>query len=375
MKFDFDDIILTPRIISMINSRKEVDMYIDGMLPLFTAPMNSVVDITNSTFFERNEIRTIIPRGIVKNTHSFEKNRWCAYSLDEFENHFLINERFNPNGYPFPSPSDLKEQGFRYYALIDIANGHMYRLYQLAKKAKKKYGDDLCLMVGNIANPQTYVEFAKIGVDYIRCGIGNGGACLTTQQTGIGYPMGSLISEIYQLKRGGNYTTKIVADGGFKKYADIIKALALGADYVMLGSIFNKALESAAITYVDDSEASENNELNCFLDQMELKYKDTNNFGYKAKLLTKLLKQGKLYKEYRGMSTKEVQGLWNKNEIKTSEGITKKQIVEYTLEGWCQNFKDYLSSAMSYTGSYNLEEFKNSNYELITPAAFKRYNK
>ena len=59
----------------------------------------------------------------------------------------------------------------------------------------------------------------------------------------------------------------------------------------------------------------------------------------------------------------------------TSEGIVKYNKVEYTLEGWLENFKDYLKSAMSYTNSRTLEEFKESEYVFITQNALNRYYK
>ena len=62
--------------------------------------------------------------------------------------------------------------------------------------------------------------------------------------------MASLIQECREIKVAKNYSTKILADGGMKDYSDIILALALGADYVMLGSVLNKSLESCADTYV-----------------------------------------------------------------------------------------------------------------------------
>jgi IMP dehydrogenase/GMP reductase len=75
------------------------------------------------------------------------------------------------------------------------------------------------------------------------------------------------------------------------------------------------------------------------------------------------------------MSTKEVQKKWGKDKLVTSEGITKFNKIEYTLEKWVDNLKDYLKSAMSYTNSKNLEEFKETEYVFITENALKRYNK
>ena len=66
--------------------------------------------------------------------------------------------------------------------------------------------------------------------------------CLTSANTGVHFPMASLIYECYQYKKKESYNTKIVADGGFRNYDDIIKAIMLGADYVMLGGILNKCL-------------------------------------------------------------------------------------------------------------------------------------
>lgn len=75
------------------------------------------------------------------------------------------------------------------------------------------------------------------------------------------------------------------------------------------------------------------------------------------------------------MSTKEVQRKWNRHKITTSEGISKKNKIKYTLSGWIENFSDYLKTTMSYCGVPNLDDFKSVKHEIMTNNSFNRYNK
>ncbi len=333
MKFDWNDISIIPESLSSISSRKEVNPTWDGKLPLFTAPMDKVIDETNTNYFEENNINICLPRN-VRYDNFKNDNYFYSYGLDEIIE--LLNKK-----------AILPKR-----VLIDVANGHMQKLYDTAKLIKESYGEKIELMVGNIANPDTYRKYCEIGVDYIRVGIGGGSACTTSANVSIHYPMASLINECAYFKGAFENPTKIVADGGFRNFSDIIKALALGADYVMVGSIFNKAIESCGDNYLFG------------------KIKVSQEFAelaYRYKL--------PVYKKFRGMSTKEVQKKWGKQKLTTSEGIVKLNKVEYTLGSWTENFMDYLKSAMSYTNSKNLEEFKESEFIFITQNALNRYHK
>jgi GMP reductase len=342
MKLDFDDILLTPTAITRINSRSVVNTNTDiGYLPLFTAPMDTVICDESMSHFLENGIHTILPRSQKTNySPTSDMTRWVSYGLQQFKEVFIDVKQ----------PTDTK-----HYVLIDVANGHMPAVYEATTKAKEIYGKSLVIMVGNVANPETYTILSNAGADFVRIGIGNGGGCLTTQQTGIGYPMASLIIDVYEESLHLDNPAKIVADGGFKKYSDVIKALALGSDYVMLGSIFNKALESAGETIDDNGDS---------INQHSLAAKEYFNNG------------GDLFKQFRGMSTKEVQSKWGNTELKTSEGVSRLHKVEYTLSGWVDNFKHYLKSAMSYTDATNLTEFIGRvDYNQVSEASFKRFNK
>jgi GMP reductase len=155
--------------------------------------------------------------------------------------------------------------------------------------------------------------------------------------------------------------TKIVADGGFQKYSDVIKALALGADYVMLGSIFNKALESAGETQK-------------MIHHQMGGWETIDQYSDEAKQM--LESDIPLKKVFRGMSTKEVQRDWGKEKLTTSEGVVREHRVEYTLGQWVENFEDYLKSAMSYTDKKTLPEFIGKvQYNFISGNSLKRFSK
>jgi IMP dehydrogenase/GMP reductase len=347
--YDFDDILIEPAILSKIKSRSEINpRNIMGNLPLMTAPMDTVVDENNFHLFKEKGILPVLPRVPNPNKDWFDTNIFLSYSLQDFDKIFLKEKIYVPDG-------------ARIHALIDVANGHMVELYEMAKKAKEMYGYSMYLMIGNVANPKTFLEYCKIGVDLVRIGIGNGGGCLTTVQTGVGYPMASLISECNDIRVHGEYRIEIVADGGFKKYADIIKALALGADYVMLGSILNKALESAG-----ETEKIHNPQLGGW--DIVNQYSDEAKKMFNADIT--------LFKAFRGMSTKEVQKAWGKETLTTSEGVVRRHKVEYTLDQWVKNFEDYLRSAMSYTGKKELHQFIDGvQFNIITQNSFKRFDK
>lgn len=160
MKYDWNDISIVPALLSTISSRKEINSTYEGKLPLFTAPMDKVIDETNIKIFEENNINVCLPRH-VKYENLKNDNYFYSYGLDEIIE--LLNNK-----------SQLPKK-----VLIDIANGHMKKLYDTAKLIKRTFGNNVELMIGNIANPDTYREYCEIGVDYIRVGIGGG--CFTPE--------------------------------------------------------------------------------------------------------------------------------------------------------------------------------------------------
>jgi hypothetical protein len=157
-KFDWNDITIVPDTLSTIASRSEINPLQNGKLPLFTAPMDMVIDENNISIFEDNNINICLPRN-VKYDKLRNDNYFYSYGLDEIIELFI-------SGKDFPKK-----------VLIDVANGHMFKLWDISKRIKEKFGNNIELMVGNIANPETYRKYCEIGVDWIRVGIGGG--CFT----------------------------------------------------------------------------------------------------------------------------------------------------------------------------------------------------
>lgn len=159
MKFDWNDISIVPAILSDISSRNEVDTRNkDNKLPLFTAPMDMVISAANVDKFYNSGLNITLPRHI-KYDELKNDNYFYSYGLDEIIDILDNKVKLPPK------------------VLIDIANGNMRKLYDTSKRIKEVYGDNIELMIGNIANPETYRMFCDIGVDYCRVSVGSGSAC------------------------------------------------------------------------------------------------------------------------------------------------------------------------------------------------------
>lgn len=303
--YSLADISIIPSVSTSIFSRRQCNPFrksiegVEGYYPLIASPMDSVVD-DKWEEYHKNNISCIIPRTFDSAIRKeMCKHVFCAFSLTEAYEVLEFGEKFQKD---------------KFYLLIDIANGSMQDEIDCGRKLKEQFKDNIVLMGGNIGNPLTYLLYDAAGFDFIRIGVGSGNGCLTSTNTGVHYPYASLISEISEFKNRFHSHCKIIADGGMSGYSDIIKSLALGADYVMCGRLF--------------AQAAKGNE----------------EVGDLA--------------VYRGMSTKEAQKAMGHTNLKTAEGRTLQIHKQYTLSGWVENFDSYLRSAMSYCDSRTLTEFR-----------------
>ena len=378
--YSLQDISIMPACVTEINHRAECNPYNDdNKLPIFVAPMSSVIDLNNAKIFAFNKLNVVIPRTIdLEDRLNVCEEYFIAVGLNEFENTILTLNLENRK------PIKI---------CVDVANGHMKKLIDLCKYAKNRFGNKIIIMAGNVANPLVYYDYAYAGIDYIRLSIGSGSACTTAANAAIYTPMASLIDECVSIKKNverdrNNYKSipKIIADGGFNNYDDIIKALALGADYVMCGKIFAQCEEACGeklqkflysdgtykyLNHYDAIKAKEYiDKKNDFLNALSAKI-----YINKISEPYPITAFNEIYRNYYGMSTKKAQKEMGKENLHTSEGIEKMVTVEYSLLGWIDNFIDYLRSAMSYCNATTLDAFKTAKIIKITNSARNSYFK
>ena len=309
MMYSSDEVSIIPSTFTSVKSRKDIITTYTSKLPIFVAPMTCLVDLINFSSFEDSKVIPILPVYDINNKELFkqrltfiQQSKWVALTLNEFEDTFCRN-KWNLD----------KENLFN--ICIDTANGHLHDIYVATKYAKKSF-PNLAIMVGNIANPKTYDEICKNysdSVQFIRVGIGGGSGCTTSVQTGIHTSLPYLITEINKIKKSYANKPLVIADGGVNTIDRAIKCLALGADYVMMGSMF----------------------ANC---------KEVGNYN-------------EVKNEYYGQSS--IRGQLDRfGEIRSNpEGLEKIVEINTTLNEVCSKFDAALRSAMSYCNAKTLEEF------------------
>ena len=327
--YSYNDISIVPAAITRVVHRNQCNPFVgegaNSSLPIFTAPMSSIVNLQNVDIYKKNKIIPILPRNISLSLRLkyLDKGYWIALSLKETEELSL----------------DKLKDNQEYKICIDIANGHMQKLYDLVHSIHISK-PNIKIMAGNIANPETIEYAINAGVDYIRIGIGTGAGCITSSNTAIHYPIASLINECVKARREWEIAhikksnLQIIADGGIRNYNDVIKALALGADYVMIGGLFAECVDSNKDLYIQSN--------GCYVkaNDEDLQKEDI-----------------QLYHKFYGMASKESM---NDLHLKkhTAEGICKYIPIKYdSIEQWSENMADYLRSAMSYCNAKTLDRF------------------
>ena len=197
---------------------------------------------------------------------------------------------------------------------LDVAHGHHALMEEAIKRIKDGWGEDIHVMAGNVATLKGFNDLADWGADSVRCGIGGGSICSTRIQTGHGIPTFQTILDISSTDRDA----LIIADGGIKNSGDIVKALAVGADLVMVGSLLAGT----------DQTPSE-----------------------------KVKVDGKLYKSYRGMASKEAQEDW-RGKVSSIEGVSSMVPYKGDVRDILEELKVGIRSGLSYSGARTIGDLQ-----------------
>ncbi|MCE3045090.1 MULTISPECIES: guanosine monophosphate reductase [Legionella] len=219
----------------------------------------------------------------------------------------------------------LRDAGADYFC-VDVAHGHAKYVGKMLKELRKIVGDR-CIMAGNVATYAGADYLASCGADIIKAGVGGGSVCSTRIKTGFGIPMLTCIQECARTDRS------IVADGGIRTSGDIVKALAFGADFVMIGGM------------LAGSEPTP------------------------GEVITK--EDGRKVKRYRGMASREAQEDFHgqMNEWKTAEGVATEVQYRDTQDGTIADIIGGLRSGLTYAGADSISELQRKlDYVVVTQA-------
>jgi len=138
--------------------------------------------------------------------------------------------------------------------VVDIAHGHADHCIEMVKKIRKRF-PSAQIIAGNVASGEGAVELAEAGADGIKVGIGPGSICTTRIVTGFGVPqLTAIMDSVAGLKSAGLSDIPVIADGGIKTSGDLVKALAMGASTVMIGSLFAGCDEAPGAPVIRDGQ-------------------------------------------------------------------------------------------------------------------------
>ena len=233
----FDDLTLVPQYSSVLPSKTitstRLARNLDLQIPVMSAAMDTVTESKMAIALSKSGGIGIIHRNL-----SIEKQVQEVKKVKK--NNFLVGAAIGVN------PKDVERVDELLKAkvdmiIIDTAHGHTQKVLFMIKKVKKKL-KKCVLCAGNIATGKAAKFLADSGVDIVKVGIGPGSICTTRLVTGIGVPQLSAVLEVKKALK--NYKTSIISDGGIKFSGDIPKAIAAGADAVMIGSLFSGTTES-----------------------------------------------------------------------------------------------------------------------------------
>ncbi len=330
----FDDVLLLPRFSEVLPSDTDISLNLTKNIKLKTPFLSSAMDtVTESAMaiaIAKSGGIGIIHRNLDIKKQSKEVEKVKKKNL-------FVGAAIGTNIEDLKRAKSLLNSGVD-LIVIDTAHGHSKKVLEILSKVKKNSKIPIC--VGNIATAEAAKKLYNSGVDIIKVGIGPGSICTTRMVAGIGVPQITAVMEVSKALKGKNI--KIISDGGIKFSGDIAKAIAAGADGIMMGSIFAGTEESPG---------------------KKFKVKD------------------KFFKQYRGMGSIGAMSAGSSNRYFQKNYKDKSKFVPEGVEGRVEykgnvskiiyQLQGGLRSSMGYVGAKKLNDIKkNAKFIKITKAGF-----
>ena len=331
----FDDVLLIPRYSDILPSNTNIFLKLTKKITLRVPFLSSAMD----TVTESKMAIAIANEGGMGIIHrNLDIKRQSQEVLKVKKKKFLVGAAIGTNQEDLERARSLISNGVD-LVVIDTAHGHSKKVLNILSKLKNII-KKVPVCVGNIATGEAAEKLYNSGADIIKVGIGPGSICTTRMVAGIGVPQISAIMEVKEALN--NKKIKIISDGGIKFSGDIAKALAAGADAIMMGSIFAGTDESPG---------------------------------------KKFRHKGKTYKQYRGMGSIGAMSAGSANRYFQKNFKDKSKFVPEGVEGRVEykgkvskiiyQLQGGLRSSMGYIGAKNLIEIhKKSKFIKITKAGF-----
>ena len=305
----FDDVLLVPQY-SEIRSRRSVDLTsklsneLVFDLPVISSPMDTVT--------ESDMASSMALYGGFGVIHRYNTISEQIELVDKSQG--VVAAAIGVSGDYLERASALVQSGVKALC-VDIAHGHHTMMRDALGALRGAVGDGVHLMAGNVATLEATNDLARWGADSVRVGIGGGSICSTRLVSGHGVPTFQSVLECARTE----HDVKIIADGGIKTTGDMVKALAAGADFVMIGSMLAGAKETPGETFTGA--------------------------------------EGKQYKVYRGMASGAAQKDW-RGKSSTPEGVSTTIPYKGSVNVLLDDIRGGISSGLSYTGATNLSELR-----------------
>jgi IMP dehydrogenase len=218
----------------------------------------------------------------------------------------------------------------QYIVCLDVAHAHLTKIITQIKSLRNVFGTNIQIIAGNICTAHAAQDLIIAGVDAIKVGVGSGSFCSTRIVTGCGMPQLTAIMHCRRAINAMQSNIALIADGGIRNSGDIVKALAAGANTVMIGKLFAGTTESAGPVY---------------------EYCPSSG---KYIICDGLLSENKLYKKYRGQSSRDFMNDIGKQGV-AAEGVSSFVPYKGSVENILRELIGGIRSSMTYNGVDSLE--------------------